>query len=1651
MKSRATDFHRKDQRQPRQENAYSYQQNEKIVRQQHQVQAQSQQPFEMVSISKQLHSFLMKCRAMGKGQTINTRGDLVTLDGHTSANFLNGILVAMALPQICGGLGIPLPPIREHLAGLQSGSAPQVRLNNYNIILSVLDRALGMRINNDAKALLVAGDKDTIIKLYEGFRRRCMLGNRARPANNPAGRAAVSGIADGATAGNAAGNAAVIAKMIHSERAVEQIEADPHVLPTVAKSPIELVIITMCQSLSIRPDQAIALLSTNAHYLGHMFSRGVNNSYDTIIKWCQQLLTHVQHMCTLVRKNVAVIPMVMHTLRLGMFSQNHVVSSLVINLFGAMAEKLESSMCREALWKWFVFGPGGVGVNTGLHGILAALHTHSCASSDVRPAVWKCLKNVVSGPSDAPISSRTKTNSRGIAALLCKHLREMLPEPILYMNTVSEILTGMLPLGNEVLDAMESEGAARQLIEYTLAHADTERLTEEQSMFKAAEQNLNIKSCRERIAALELNVQLWVTFPEIFDDIPQASRLALSLLKKGVMDEFVELQIASVTLLFHLLDSLADRRHPFAPYLYKSLIFALIGSADNEVLHEYLLFNMIDTLNKFSNIPVGVLVDPLVKQMAKEGYNNLLFDLYVAISKHDRLDIEPALKLANILGQIALNDPIFGRLASVPFMNIIQSFPDSSNKVTVMEYVKKFFKLSLKSFLSLELGILKSNLEEETLELQSLPLECMGKILEFGRKNFTPKVSESIEQMLSSAAKHYADITGGKHHPGLAMLISIAANICLTQSADDETPMQESEGDAAVMKTESMSVEHVFRMVDKNKDGFISKEDLIKSVSEDSAVLQVIKTTPLLHPLLYPNHWELSFDAMDPSSGNGDVDLEWFVTFVHDVHQTSISTDGKLIRTDTVKPLDPILSPTAKANTENLSFGADIENAMQGLKTKMTQVKALVMNEPSISPEQTRTPSPGPAYAFRTPPAGKGRKRSQTQGAFIRASEWQYSKASQKRQNGKREKPKRKKVRKSSISSTFSANSAFGASTTITEFEGVSGDEETDLEAASTMFSRWGRQMKHAYDSYAESRVTRDNDAVTFDHMKAGRSFLKFKHWMVMLRDYDIIPAYVKPQALKLIWNKVCFGRLQTIDYRHFLLCMRILILYHDGTKYSSERRNKYATTIGRPESRGVDGLLGHMSSAAVERYSLWHSRVWQNERDDVKMPKGCEPSIWCPKNVSPEKIKRLNATLQHDENAEVPAGFLKQYKTVLLIPESFDNLKSADGSMKESALISIQILQDIVRKQFGFSILGAETRTEVSINTRALENSKNLLSLNKRAKSHTVRQSQHKKVSLDSIVPASELDEIQLELRRKWEAHPKVASPSKRLYSKSSKNKLLKGQEELLQKVVSFGSSVSKIDPLSKISPTKSPMLKEIPPVCDRLYPYSKKITDTVVEEESSKKKKKKKKGQTNVSESPEKEDTHASLPTHLQPVKAYKTRKAEEEKANQEKKKRDARRREKRQEKLRGLIAQKAQEKAVLEEQKESQVAFMAEKSALQKQQERDNRIREKRRIMKWKEKKLRKKAEERAQKLQEKLERQEESNDAILIKAERARRAALRIKQKKEDEEYEKERVVEEKNEAAELKRNAMADAARRRVAERSAMVEKLASMESVEGAI
>ena len=76
---------------------------------------------------------------------------------------------------------------------------------------------------------------------------------------------------------------------------------------------------------------------------------------------------------------------------------------------------------------------------------------------------------------------------------------------------------------------------------------------------------------------------------------------------------------------------------------------------------------------------------------------------------------------------------------------------------------------------------------------------------------------------------------------------------------------------------------------------------------------------------------------------------------------------------------------------------------------------------------------------------------------------------------------------------------------------------------------------------------------------------------------------------------------------------------------------------------------------------------------------------------------------------------------------------------------------------------------------------------------------------------------------------------------------------------------------------------------------------------------------------------------------------------------------------------------------------------------------------------------------------MERREESNDAILIKAERARRKAARAKQKRDEAKDEEEMLKQDRMEEQARLRNVMADSARRRVAERKAMIEGMANID------
>jgi len=82
------------------------------------------------------------------------------------------------------------------------------------------------------------------------------------------------------------------------------------------------------------------------------------------------------------------------------------------------------------------------------------------------------------------------------------------------------------------------------------------------------------------------------------------------------------------------------------------LAFSLIENHHETVMRHFLARNMQHTLQQQPQIPVGVLLKPLVKQATLYGYNNCDFDFFLTLAKHPRLGLRHALLLLQFLGKV---------------------------------------------------------------------------------------------------------------------------------------------------------------------------------------------------------------------------------------------------------------------------------------------------------------------------------------------------------------------------------------------------------------------------------------------------------------------------------------------------------------------------------------------------------------------------------------------------------------------------------------------------------------------------------------------------------------------------------------------------------------------------------------------------------------------------------------------------------------------------------------------------------------------------------------------------------------------------------------------------------------------------------------
>jgi hypothetical protein len=87
------------------------------------------------------------------------------------------------------------------------------------------------------------------------------------------------------------------------------------------------------------------------------------------------------------------------------------------------------------------------------------------------------------------------------------------------------------------------------------------------------------------------------------------------MLKRGARDKHRPIRTVAICSLFRLLDKFSEEKNNSAPSIYKTLIFSLVENPNDPTLRELYFSNFTALFEAQTSIPVGLLIEPLIKQI----------------------------------------------------------------------------------------------------------------------------------------------------------------------------------------------------------------------------------------------------------------------------------------------------------------------------------------------------------------------------------------------------------------------------------------------------------------------------------------------------------------------------------------------------------------------------------------------------------------------------------------------------------------------------------------------------------------------------------------------------------------------------------------------------------------------------------------------------------------------------------------------------------------------------------------------------------------------------------------------------------------------------------------------------------------------------
>lgn len=663
--------------------------------------------------------------------------DSYVLGRQATQEFVNGTRVARLLQEL--GVG------DAQLDTLKETSTPVAKLYNWNLLLPKL-RQQGLDVDQDMKVLIVAGDLEIVVDLLEQLQRATV---RRAPASS------VDALSGG-------GSAAA--------------DAVPPPKGGAASSTSVAQLLAFCcqQELGVSWGQALALVRNHRQLARQQMggAHGARGGFVPIVRWYKLVFSHCRLLCTLCARLPEESELALSAVGGGLSSADDEVALWCSRLLCRIAAELAAKGDALALWRWFSKQSGG-----GASALFDAwrnhpdLHAQGALMPIALHYVGENLLDFVVSVLPRHLSSASTSLSFLLELLPVLASAEGTREFVLGSGTLKHLLS----LGLQAATKPQAPPTTRTLALELLASLWT--------LFTRELQTLPIEGA---VAGSGAPSEL-TAFQDVLTlgegargaegeggeglgaaAVPRdAGSLILRELKRGCRDSSLELQLGAHMTLFRLLDEFAAKGHPGAPYLFNVLAFSLIENHHEPTLRPFLARNMQHTLQRQPHIPVGVLLKPLVKQATLYGYNNTDFDFFLALAKHQRLGLRHALLMMQFLGKVCLNDALHGRVATIPFLVLVERFHESD---VLHDFIEIFCEQALATLLPATSGVEGKRAGEASAIRSTLVIELVAKLLHLPHNRLLARVAPTV----TSAAQQYMALRGVEH-PGLTALLHFAA------------------------------------------------------------------------------------------------------------------------------------------------------------------------------------------------------------------------------------------------------------------------------------------------------------------------------------------------------------------------------------------------------------------------------------------------------------------------------------------------------------------------------------------------------------------------------------------------------------------------------------------------------------------------------------------------------------------------------------------------------------------------------------------------------------------------------------------------------------------------------------------------------------